>query len=101
VQLVTKSKMMSSVQIALNGFSSFYHHFVQVICGQEKLPDFKQLWDAFIGEELRLQQVSNNFEDEVPKLAFIEKMRKGGKKGPKQDQKSEEESYQGKCFKCE
>lgn len=37
------------VWIALNGFISSWHHFVQVICGREKLLVFNRLWDALIG----------------------------------------------------
>jgi hypothetical protein len=36
--------------------------------------------DAFVGEEMRLQHVSTSYED-VPNLALIGKVRKGGKKG--------------------
>jgi hypothetical protein len=57
------------VWISLNGFSPPWHNFVQIICGQEKLLDFEQLWDAFIGEEMRLQHVSTTYED-VPNLAL-------------------------------
>jgi hypothetical protein len=62
------------VWIALNGFSSSWHNFVQVICGWEKLLDFEKLWDAFIGEEMRLEQVSTSYkdEDDGPDLALIE-----------------------------
>jgi hypothetical protein len=42
------------------------------------------LWDAFIGDEMRLDQVSTNYKDEdvVLDLTLIEKVRRGGRKGP-------------------
>jgi hypothetical protein len=67
------------VQISLIGFSSPWHDFVQFICGWENLLDFEQLWGAFIGEEMRLQQVSTSYENVVD-LALIKKVRKGRKK---------------------
>jgi len=67
------------VQISLSGFSPPWHNFVQVICGREQLPNFEQLWDAFIGENIRLHQVSTNHED-VLNRALVEKARKEGKK---------------------
>ena len=45
-----------------------------LICGWEKLPDVVQLWDALEGE-FRWQEVLNSFEDEVPNLALIWKIR--------------------------
>jgi len=41
------------------------------------------LWDAFVGEEMRLEQVSTSYkdEDDVPDLALIGKVRRGGRKG--------------------
>ena len=42
------------VCISLNSFSPPWHNFVQVLYGRANLLDFKQPWDAFIGEEMRL-----------------------------------------------
>jgi hypothetical protein len=72
------------------------------------------LWDAFIREEMRQQQVSTNYkdEDDVPDLALIENGGRGGRKGVLgrgQKSKLEESnsSCQGKkdlshiqCFMC-
>ena len=78
------------VQISLNGSSSPWHNFAQVICGWEHFLDFEQLWDAFIGEEMRLQQVSTSYED-VLDLALIGKVRKGGTEGYGKSQKKKED----------
>ena len=40
--------------ISLNGFGPLWHNFVQSICGWEKIQYFEQLWDAFVGEKMRL-----------------------------------------------
>lgn len=53
--------------------------FVQDICAHEKLPSFKSLRDAFVWEETRLETVLSNYED-IPNLALIKKVKKGGKK---------------------
>lgn len=81
------------VRIALNGFSSSRHNFVQVIYGPKHLPNFNKLWDAFIEEEMRLKQVSTNYkdEDDVQDLALIRKVRGRGRKGgPERGQKSDD-----------
>jgi hypothetical protein len=69
--------------IGLNGFRSSWHNFAQVIYCEEKLHDVKKLWDVFIGEEIRLKQVSTSYkdEDDGPDLALIGKVRRGGRKG--------------------
>lgn len=71
------------VLISHNGFSPLWHKFVEIIYGWEKLPDFKQLWDAFIGEEVRLQQVSMSYKDEDDELdlSLIRNIGRGGRKG--------------------
>jgi hypothetical protein len=45
--------------------------------------DFGYLWDVSIREEMRLEQVSTSYknDDDVPNLALIRKMRRGGRKG--------------------
>jgi len=53
-----------------------------------------KLWDAFMGEEMRLQQVSTNYKDndDVLDLALIGKVRRGGRKGgPRRGQNSKDE----------
>jgi hypothetical protein len=74
----------------LNGLGPPWHNFVQVNCGRENLPNFESLWDAFIGEEMRLLQVSTSHED-VPDLALVGKVRKGGKKLFEKGQKKKED----------
>jgi hypothetical protein len=36
------------VRVALNGFTKPWTSFIEYICAQEKLPDFKRLWDDCI-----------------------------------------------------
>jgi hypothetical protein len=74
------------IPISLNRFSPPWQNFIQCFHGREKLREFEQLWDAFVGEEKRLQHVSTNDED-VPSLALNEKVRKGGKKGSNKGQR--------------
>ena len=70
-------------QIALNGFNRSWHNFVWVISSQENSPNFEKLRDAFIKEEMRLQQVSTNYKDKdnALDLALIGKVKKGDRKG--------------------
>jgi hypothetical protein len=49
------------------------------------------LWDAFIGEEMRLQYISTSYKD-VLNLSLIEKVTKEGKKGSGKGQKKKEDS---------
>jgi hypothetical protein len=67
------------VRICLNGFGPSWHCFVHCICAYEHLLSFEGLWDAFVGEETRLETILGSYED-VLDLALIGKVRKGGKR---------------------
>jgi hypothetical protein len=51
------------------------------------------LWDAFIGEEMRLEKLSTNYKDEDDglDLPITGKVRRSRKEGPKRGQKGKEE----------
>lgn len=88
------------VWIDVDGYNSSWHNFVHIIFGREKLPNFKKLWDAFIGEEMRLEQVSTNYknEDDGQDLALTSKVRRGGTiGGTKSKQKDKKEESNSSC----
>jgi hypothetical protein len=58
------------------------------------------LWDAFIGEEMSVQQVLTSYKDEVDvlDLALIREVRRvGRKRGLGRDQKHKEEELDSSC----
>ena len=58
------------------------------------------MWDAFIGEEVRLQLLSTNYKDkdDVLDLALIREVRRvGRKRGLGRDQKHKEEELDSSC----
>jgi hypothetical protein len=104
-----KIKSEESIPIALNGFSSSWEPFVQGVCAHGLLPNFEKLWDNFILEETKLENVSGKVE-EIQNLALIRKMRGGKKGGPggvkrqggrvKFFEPRKKDLSHMKCFKC-
>jgi hypothetical protein len=68
------------VPIALNGFFSSSNPSIWGVYAHENIPTFEKLRDDFIWKETRPETILIGVE-ESQNLAFIEKMRKGGKKG--------------------
>jgi hypothetical protein len=88
------------VRIALDGFTKSWDVFVYGVVAQEKLLDWKRLWDDFVQEEIRIGQVgpsSSTHAEEEEGLALAGKA-KGKKK--KKGRKKNINFSKFKCFHC-
>lgn len=80
-----------------NGFSPSWHNFVEFIMVGSCHLTLISLCVAYIGEEMRLKQVSTSYKDEDngPDIVFISKVRRGGRRGAvgRCQKSKEEESF--------
>jgi hypothetical protein len=83
-----------------DGFTKSWDVFVRGVVARKKLPDWQQLWDDFVQEEIRIGQAgpsSSTHTEEKEGLALTgkakgKKKRKGGKKNS--------DFSKVKCFQC-
>jgi hypothetical protein len=88
------------VRTTLKGFMNAWTLFIKGVVAHEKLPDWSRLWDEFVQEELRDEELNGGRHKVDDENVALANQVKKGKKIVNKDDKKKKDMSKVKCFAC-